>query len=151
MKILHKTELVHPFFLLIFIGTGAFIGLADYDVFEFWKKDFIELLPSISIIFISFFILNALNTSLVVAIKNEEIIKGIFCIPFGFLKINERIKISDIIEVELRQNEKLYYEIIAESNSEKSLLIKSIANKIPAEKELNRIASEINTICQHRV
>ncbi|NQY05398.1 MAG: hypothetical protein HRT68_04115 [Flavobacteriaceae bacterium] len=103
--------------------------MGDFELFEIWKKDFEELLPSILLLLISYFILSALNTSNVVAIKKNEIIKGIYCLPFGFLKINERINISDIKEVELKQNEKLFYEIIAESNSKNSLLIKSIAKK----------------------
>ena len=141
----YKNELFHPIFLMISIGLGGFIGLGNFKLFEFLEKDFIELLPSIILVLISYFILNVLNTSHVVAIKNVEIIKGIYCLPFGFLKVNERINLSDIKNIELKQNEKLYYEIIAESNTNNPLIIKSIANKIPAKKELNRIKAEIST------
>ena len=145
---LHKTELVHPIFLIIFIGIGGLIGLGDSNLFEFWKKDFTELAPSLLIVLTSYFIINALNTSQVVAIKNAEIIKGIYCVPFGFLKANKRINISDIIEIEIKQNEIHFYEIIIESNSNSSFLIKSIANKISAEKELNRIKTKINSFAK---
>ena len=77
-SVLNKNELVNPIFLLIFILIGGFVGLGDFELFEFWKKDLNELLLSFSLLLISYFILNALNTSKVVAIKNKEIIKGIY-------------------------------------------------------------------------
>jgi len=144
INILHKNELVNPIFLMIFILIGGFIGLGNFELFEFWKKDLNELLPSILLLLISYFILNALNTSEIVAIKRDEIVKGIYCMPFGFIKIKERINVSDIKDIQLKQNEKLFYEIIAESNNGNSLSIKSIANKIPAERELNKIKNKIN-------
>jgi hypothetical protein len=117
-------------------------------LFEFWKKDFTELLPSILLFILSYFILSTLNTSKVVAIKNGKILKGIYCAPFGFLKINNTINLSIIKKVELKQNEKLFYDIIVESNNNNFLLIKSIANKNPAEKELKRIKTEINPLAK---
>ncbi|QXP60837.1 hypothetical protein [Olleya sp. HaHaR_3_96] len=143
-NILHKNELIHPIFLMILIGLGVFTGLPDFELFEFWKTDPIQLLPFLFRLLILYIILNALNTSQVLALKNGEIIKGIYCLPFGFLKVNESIPISDIKQIQLKQNKKLYYEIIAQTNTNSSLVIKAIANKIPAEKELIRIKTEIS-------
>ena len=142
IKILHKSELVHPIFIMLFIG--GFSGLLNYGVLEFWKTDLEKLLPAIIIVTASYLILSILNTLQVVAIHNNQIVKGLYCAPFGFLKIKDRINISDIKDITLTQQETLFYDIIAESKDSDDLLIKSIANKIPAEKELNLIKTEIN-------
>lgn len=142
IKILHKSELVHPIFIMLFIG--GFSGLLNYGVLEFWKTDLEKLLPAIIIVTASYLILSILNTLQVVAIHNNQIVKGLYCAPFGFLKIKDRINISDIKGITLTQQETLFYDIIAESKDSDDLLIKSIANKIPAEKELNLIKTEIN-------
>mgnify|MGYP006999712475 FL=1 len=140
---LHKNQIIHPIFLMIFIGIWVFTELDNFGLSEFWNKDFNELWPSILYILIFHLIL---NTSKVVVIKKNEIIKGLYCLPFGFFKVRERMKISDINEIRLEQNEKLFYEVIVETNNKNVLLIKSIANKLPAEKELDRIKTEINSI-----
>ena len=142
IKILHKSELVHPIFIMLFIG--GFSGLLNYSVLEFWKTDLDKLLPAIIIVTASYLILSILNTLQVVAIHNNQIVKGLYCAPFGFLKIKDRINISDIKGITLTQQETLFYDIIAESKDSDDLLITSIANKIPAEKELNLIKTEIN-------
>ena len=142
IKILHKSELVHPIFIMLFIG--GFSGLLNYGVLEFWKTDLEKLLPAIIIVTASYLILSILNTLQVVAIHNNQIVKGLYCAPFGFLKIKDRINISDIKGITLTQQETLFYDIIAESKDSDDLLITSIANKIPAEKELNLIKTEIN-------
>ena len=144
IKILHKSELVHPIFIMLFIG--GFSGLLNYSVLEFWKTDLDKLLPAIIIVIASYLILSILNTLQVVVIHNNQIVKGLYCAPFGFLKIKEKINISDIKDITLTQQETLFYDITAESKDSDDLLIKSIANKIPAEKELNLIKTEINKI-----
>ena len=142
IKILHKSELVHPIFIMLFIG--GFSGLLNYSALEFWKTDLDKLLPAIIIVIASYLILSILNTLQVVVIHNNQIVKGLYCAPFGFLKIKEKINVSDIKDITLTQQETLFYDIIAESKDSDDLLIKSIANKIPAEKELNLIKTEIN-------
>ena len=142
-KVLYKTELVHPIFLMLFVAV--FSGLLNFSLFELKETNIIELLPTIIIVIASYFALNILNTSQVVAIKNSEIVKGIYCLPFGFLKIQKRIKISNIKDIKIKQNKKSFYEITAESSEGNSFVIKSIANKNPAEKERNRIKTEIKT------
>lgn len=146
MKILNKTELIHPIFIFIFIGIGSFVSLDYFSLLEFSGKNFTELLSSIVLILISYFILNALHTSRIVAIKKQALIKGIHCVPFGFVKINKRIKISEIKDIELQQNDKLFYDIIAQSNNSNYIVIKSIANKNPAEEEFIKIKNELKNI-----
>nr|WP_321225498.1 hypothetical protein [uncultured Psychroserpens sp.] len=148
-RILHKNELVHPIFLGGFIGIGGFSVVSNLISVEFWKKDLYEILSAILIVLITYIVLNALNTSQVVALKNKKIVKGVYCAPFGFIKINNKINISDIKKIDMKQNEELFYEIIAESKDDNSLIIKSIANKIPALEELDKIKLEIDTFANN--
>lgn len=148
MKILNKTELIHPIFLFLFIsvGVGSFVSLDSISLLEFNGKNFLELLPSILLVLISYFILNALHTSRIVAIKKQNIIKGIYCAPFGFVKIHKRIKLSEVNDIELKQNDKFFYDIIAQSNDDNYIVIKSIANKNPAEEELIHVKNKLKNI-----
>lgn len=73
-----------------------------------------------------------------------EIVEGIYINPFGFIKISNRILINDIREIGINQNSKKYFEIFAKSKEGKILKIKVIANKLPAEIELEIIKKEIS-------
>nr|WP_315248103.1 hypothetical protein [uncultured Flavobacterium sp.] len=59
------------------------------------------------------------------------------------MKIKNRILLKDITEIKLHRNEKKYLEIRVLSKNEGFLIIKTIANKIPAEKELQEIILKI--------
>lgn len=61
-------------------------------------------------------------------------------------KIINQIKISEIIKLDLVQNDDKDYEIIAFSEKNK-IIIKKIPNKIPALEELEKIKSIIKNIC----
>ncbi len=60
----------------------------------------------------------------------------------SFKTINQ-IKTSEIIRIDLVQNDKRYYEIVAFSEKDK-IVIKKIPNKIPAQDELEKIKTIIN-------
>ncbi|MDQ6469562.1 hypothetical protein RB619_02820 [Flavobacterium sp. LHD-80] len=129
---LNKEELIHPIFYLLFI-SAPIIGL----FFDF-HSDFFE-----KVIWV-YFILIFLNISNSVKLKGNEIISGIYISPFGFIKIKKRIKLDDIKELIIQQNKKKYCEIRAIS-SDDFLIIKTIANRIPAEEALEEIEAKINS------
>ncbi|RZN84248.1 MAG: hypothetical protein EVB11_02250 [Winogradskyella sp.] len=145
-KILYKSELVHPIFVaFIFAGIVGIVSTKDFSLLKFWEKDISELLPEIITVFVSYFTWNALNISKVVMINNQHITKGIYCKPFGFIKVYNKMNVKDIKEIRLKQNEKLYYEVTVESLNNELLVVKSIANKFPAQDELKAIEEEIRS------
>ncbi|MRX70347.1 hypothetical protein SAMN06265349_101643 [Flavobacterium resistens] len=129
---LNRKELIHPIFHLLFI-SAPIIGL----IFDY-HSDFSE-----KALFVCF-ILIFLNSSDSVKLKGSEIIRGIHLSPFGFIKIKKRMALSDIKELSIHKNEKKYCEIIAVSDND-FLIIKTIANRIPAEEELKEIQTKINS------
>lgn len=61
-------------------------------------------------------------------------------------KIINQIKKDEIIKIDLVQNEKKYYEIIALSEKNQ-IVIKKMPNKIPAQEEMEKIKNKIKNIC----
>ena len=139
---LNKKELFHPIFYLIFIGISS--GLSIYEIFNNSLKENIKLIPFIILAYVIFQILNATEC---VDIKNGVIVSGIFINPIGFVKINNRILIKNISEFNIYQNEKKYFEIRAVTETKEFIIIKKLANKIPAEKELEEITQKIKKVC----
>ncbi|MCV2486877.1 hypothetical protein OD917_18245 [Flavobacterium sp. SH_e] len=129
---LNREELIHPIFYLIFI-TAPIFGLS----FDF-LPDFSEK------VLLIYFVLIFFKISHSVKLKGNEIIDGIHLSPFGFLKIKKRMQLNDIKEFIIFKNEKKYCEIRAISSND-FLIIKTMANKIPAEEELNEIQTKINS------
>lgn len=83
-----------------------------------------------------------------VNLKGSEIISGLHLSPFGFLKIKKRMALNDIQELVIYKNEKKYSEIRAVSATD-FLIIKTIANRIPAEEELKEIQAKIYSFKQN--
>jgi hypothetical protein len=138
---LNRKELFHPLFYLIFIAIGSSYSL--YEIFKNNLKENIKLIPFIIFAYIIYQILDASES---VKIKNAEIISGILINPIGFVKIKDRILIKDISEFTLYQNERKYFEIRAVTKSKEFLIIKTLANKIPAEKEMEEITKKIKNV-----
>uniref|UniRef100_UPI004049A784 hypothetical protein n=1 Tax=Flavobacterium sp. TaxID=239 RepID=UPI004049A784 len=141
--ILQNKQIAHPIFIILVIG---FTDLLTFDVFnlmEIWDKGFYEIADFIFRFLIVVSVFSLFNMSKTVALQNDEIITGIYTHMFGFLKMNNRMKISDIDSFEIKQNEKYFFEILAISKNTIPFVIASIPNKIPAENELIRIQNEI--------
>lgn len=134
---LNKKELIHPIFIILFIVIVP--GISFNSVSHIFHQGFQENLK-LSVYAILFFLLyNILNISRSVEVKHNDIIDGIHIPIFGFVKIKNRIHLKDIKELVIHQNDKKYREIRAISNNGDFLIIKTIANKIPAEEELQKI------------
>lgn len=129
---LNREELIHPIFYLLFITA---------PIFGIWF-DFLTVLSERTLLF--FIVLNLFHLTHSVKLKGDEIISGTHIFPFGFIKIKKRIKLNDIKELIVYQNEKKYREIRAITSND-FLIIKTIANRIPAEKELEVIKSKIKS------
>ncbi len=128
---LNKEELIHPVFYLLFI-SAPIIG----SCFDFHSNFFEKAIWA-------YFILIFFNVTHSVKLKGNEIISGIHISPFGFIKIKKRMRLNDIKELSIYKNEKKYCEIRAIS-SDDFLIVKTIANRIPAEEELNEVQTKIN-------
>jgi hypothetical protein len=137
---LNKTELLHPLIYLLFIGS-----FSTLSAFELIGKSYAEIISAIPWILLLYVIYQILNVSKRVVLKQKEIVEGIFINPIGFIKINNRMLITDIAEIGIKQNSKKYFEIFAKSKGGKIVHIKVIANKLPAEAELEIIKKEIST------
>ncbi len=137
--ILNKTELIHPISYLLFIGC-----FSTFSAFELYWKSYSEIINEIPWLILFYIIYQILNASKRVELKQMEIVEGIYINPFGFIKISNRILINDIREIGINQNSKKYFEIFAKSKEGKILKIKVIANKLPAEIELEIIKKEIS-------
>ncbi len=137
--ILNKTELIHPISYLLFIGC-----FSTFSAFELYGKSYSEIINEIPWLILFYIIYQILNASKRVELKQMEIVEGIYINPFGFIKISNRILINDIREIGINQNSKKYFEIFAKSKEGKILKIKVIANKLPAEIELEIIKKEIS-------
>jgi len=135
---LNKQELVHPIFYIIIIGV-----LSTPSILKVFSNSLEENIKLLLYLILLYIIYNLLQVSDCVDIKNGEIIRGIFVNHIGFLKVKNRILLKDISEIKLHRNEKKYLEIRALSKNEDFLIIKTIANKIPAEKELQEIILKI--------
>ncbi|WP_431244982.1 hypothetical protein ACQ9BO_12750 [Flavobacterium sp. P21] len=129
---LNRDELIHPIFHLLFISAPITGLIFDYH------SDFSEKA------LLSYFVLMFLNICDSVKLKGNEIIHGIHLSPFGFIKIKKRMAIDDIKELSIHKNEKKYCEIRAISDND-FLIIKTVANRIPAAEELKEIHSKINS------
>lgn len=129
---LNREELIHPIFHLLFISTPILGLIFDYH------SDFSE-----KTLFV-YFVLIFLNITDSVKLKGNEIIHGIHLSPFGFLKIKKRMALNDINELVIYKNEKKYSEIRAVSDND-FLIIKTVANKIPAEEGLKEIQTKISS------
>lgn len=140
---LNKVELIHPIFNMFFIGAlGAISFNAIPDVFyRNYKENSITILT----IILAYVIYNILNISRCVEIKKNEIIDGIFISPIGFVKINKKILLNDIKEIIIHKNSKKFSEIRAVCTNGNFLVIKTIANRIPAQEEMEKIISKINS------
>ncbi|MBF6640958.1 hypothetical protein IVB69_05660 [Flavobacterium sp. J49] len=141
---LNEEEIIHPIFYLLFIG--GYFGISTYSLYNLFEYNFTEILRLICYLAIGYLIHNILNTKRRVDIKKNEIINGIYMEPFGFVKINSRILIKNITEVEINQNAKKYFEINAKTKSGEVLTIKSVPNKLPAENELIVIKEKLKTV-----
>lgn len=127
---LNREELIHPAFYLLFLAAPI-LGL----VFNF--------LPDLSqnaLITCLVFIVLKINIS--VKLKGNEIIEGVDLFPFGFVKIKKRMLLDDITEIIIYKNEKKYSEIRAISSTD-FIIIKTVANRIPAEEKLKEIQTSI--------
>jgi hypothetical protein len=137
--ILNKTELIHPISYMLFIGC-----FSTFSAFELYGKSYSEIINKIPWLILFYIIYQILNASKRVELKQMEIVEGIYINPFGFIKISNRILINDIREIGINQNSKKYFEIFAKSKEGKILKIKVIANKLPAEMELEIIKKKIS-------
>ena len=70
--------------------------------------------------------------------ENGFILIGKYTRVINSFKVEQQIKKSDIIQIELIQNSKKMFEIVIISDHE-SMIIKTLPNKIPAQKELQKI------------
>lgn len=136
---LNKSELLHPVFYLLFVGC-----FSAFTTLELIGKSYSEITAAIPWLILFYIIHQILHVSKRVALKQNEIIDGVYINPFGFVKINNRIKITEIIDVGIAQNSKKYFEILAKSKEGQAIIIKVLANKYPAERELEHIKQEIN-------
>ena len=136
---LSKTELIHPIIYLLFIGSSS-----TFTAYELIGKSYSEIINAIPWLILFYIIYQLLNLSKRVELKQNEIIEGIYINSIGFVKINNRILISDIAEIGIKQNTEKYFELFAKSKEGKILNIEVIANKLPAEKKLEIIKKEIN-------
>lgn len=141
--ILQNKQIVHPFFIMIVIGFTDLLTIDVFNLMEIWDKGYYEIADFFFRFLIIISVFSLLNVSKTVAIQNNEIISGFYTHTFGFLKMNNRMKISGIDSFEIKQNEKHFFEIIAISNDKMPFVIASMPNKIPAENELIRIQNEI--------
>ncbi len=76
-------------------------------------------------------------------LKENEIIEGNYIPLLGYVKIKKRMYLNDIKELIIFKNEKKYSEIRAISSND-FLIVKTMANKIPAEEKLKEIQTKIN-------
>lgn len=135
---LDKRELIHPIFYLLFIGVLSTPSIVK--IFHNTLEENLKLIPYLILFYIIF---NLLQIAECVDVRNDEIVSGVYVNHIGFLKIKKRILLKDISEIKLHQNEKKYMEIRAFSRNDEFLIIKTIANRIPAEKELEEIILKI--------
>lgn len=141
--ILQEKEIIHPFFNILVIGFTDLMSFNFFHLVQIWDKDLYEIADLFFRFFIVAAVVSLFNASKAVALQNDEIISGIYTNTFGFLKMNNRLKISDIDSFEIKQNEKHFFEIIAISKHKMPFVIASIPNRIPAENELIRMQNEI--------
>lgn len=133
---LNKTELTHPIFYMLFTGISTF------SAYELIGKSYSEIINAIPWLILFYIIYQILNLSKRVELKKNEIIEGIYINPIGFVKVNNRILIKDVIEIGMQQNSKKYFELFTKSKYD-TIIIKVIANKFPAERELQIVKNEI--------
>ena len=132
-NLLHSEELVHPIFYVIPILLGNY---ALFDLFVFEDNSAISGLTSLIISYLFYQILVSTRS---VDLKDEIITKGVYIFPFGYIKKYYQIPISDIDDLIIKQNEKLYYQILIKLKNNSTYVLKSIPNKNPALKEMERI------------
>ncbi len=138
---LNKIELVHPIFQMIFIG----FSVSNIYEFKLFDSNFFELLHLISLLIFTYIIYQILNISKRVELRKNELTEGFYINPIGFIKVNNQISINEIIEININQNSKKYFDIFAKAKNGKIVIIKTIANKFPAKRELEIIKNEINS------
>jgi len=137
---LHEEKIIHP--------ISIFIGLSFYGIIVFLINylklgyNFLTFLFIISFIYIA----DYFKVKYCTCIKGNKIIKGIQLKWVGFIKINDEIALSEIREIKIIQNEKKHFEIVAISKEGNVFVIKSIANKFPAEAELLEIQEKICSV-----
>ncbi|MDC9723998.1 MAG: hypothetical protein PSN34_14675 [Urechidicola sp.] len=139
-NLLYSEELVHPVFYVVPILFGNY---ALYDLFIFEDNSVLSGLVSLVI---SYLFYQILISSRSVNLKDEIITKGIYIFPLGYIKKHYQIPISDIDDIIIKQNEKLYYQILIQSKDDTTYLLKSIPNKNPALKEMERIKKILNLL-----
>jgi|GEM_PF-5962959 len=83
--------------------------------------------------------------SMLVRLDKTHITKRIYLKPFGFIATSFRIPVADIQEVTLRQNPDLYFEITAVTMKHDTFVLKTVANKVPAEMELEKIREALQS------
>ena len=137
-NILHSEELVHPIFFVIPILIGNY---ALFDIFIFEDNSFVSGILSFVI---GYLLYQVLKSSRSVNLKDDVITKGIYIFPFGYIKKEFQIPISNIDNLIIKQNEKLYYQILIQANDNSSYVLKSIPNKNPALKEMDRVKKVLN-------
>lgn len=73
-----------------------------------------------------------------VRIENSILKFGIYNTVFGFVKIKNQILLSEVTEVNMKQSDDKFFQIIVFSDNNQ-IVLKKIANRIPAEEELERL------------
>ncbi len=144
-KILHKDDVVHPVFLLVILALIGILGLETFTISDFTEGfDLSKLIKAVITGYIIYLLVSIIHISKMVALKNGEIVKGIFYPPFGFVKIHRQRRIAEVKDLQIHQNEERAYEIIAQFNVGNPILIGAVPNRIPAEKKLEKIKTKIS-------
>ncbi|MEN2399887.1 hypothetical protein GKZ90_0008875 [Flavobacterium sp. MC2016-06] len=138
---LNKQELVHPIFYLLLIGI--LVAIPSYSLLDLFQNNLNENLKLLSCVVITYIGYSILEISRCVDVKKNEIIDGIYMKLLGYAKIKNRMQLKDIKEFVIYKNEKKYSEIRAVSFNGEYLIVKTIANRLPAEKELEEIKAKI--------
>lgn len=124
--------------LLIYIVGFSMLFILDFPLEGLpWY-----LIPPIKILAIAPFVF-VVSFGKAVRLKNSTLQYGKYYLYFKFKAIIE-IPVEDINEIEISKNAENYFEIVAHGKSDK-IVIKEIANKKPAEKELEEIKRLIKT------
>ena len=133
--IISKRELIHPFFSIIFIVLGGSLGYWILSIIDHFYKISDTFFGNIILGIIVFSIISFYDLSIVTKIDNDNVIKGYYCKPFGFLKVTKSILKKDITNIYINQNDEKFFEIIID-DSKTQLVVFKIANRNPVLEKL---------------
>jgi hypothetical protein len=131
-----KQELLHPLVQIVYYALLAALLAAPLPAD-------VPYICSAPYFFAAMLCFDLGNLSVSVRLRRGHIVKGLYVNPLGFITVRFRLAVSDIQELILRQNADLYFELIALTPTHEAVVLKTMANRIPAEQEWEKWKAQL--------